>query len=102
MGLPILDVAWLIFYRWRRGERVSAGGRDHLHYRLLDLGFSPRQIVLGYYVWCAAFGALALWLDNRLYKLIALLVLGGVALTVFVWASRRSSGPSTGKPGLGD
>jgi UDP-GlcNAc:undecaprenyl-phosphate GlcNAc-1-phosphate transferase len=100
MGLPILDVAWLIFYRWRRGDKVSVGGRDHLHYRLLDLGFSPRQIVLGYYVWCAAFGALALWLDNRLYKLIALVVLGGVALTVFVWASRRSPASTPGKPGF--
>jgi UDP-GlcNAc:undecaprenyl-phosphate GlcNAc-1-phosphate transferase len=96
MGLPILDVAWLIFYRWRRGGRVSAGGRDHLHYRLLDLGFSSRQIVLGYYAWCVAFGALALWLENRLYKLIALLVLGGVALAVFIWASRRSAAPLTG------
>jgi UDP-GlcNAc:undecaprenyl-phosphate GlcNAc-1-phosphate transferase len=102
MGLPILDVAWLIFYRWRRGGKVSAGGRDHLHYRLLDLGFSQRQIVLGYYAWCVAFGALALWLENRLYKLIALLVLGAVALTVVIWASRRSPAGSTEKPGLGD
>ncbi len=90
MGLPILDVAWLIFYRWRRGGKVSVGGRDHLHYRLLDLGFSQRQIVLGYCAWCAVFGALALWLENRVYKLIALLVLGGLALALFIWASRQS------------
>jgi UDP-GlcNAc:undecaprenyl-phosphate GlcNAc-1-phosphate transferase len=101
MGLPILDVAWLIFCRWRRGSKVSAGGRDHLHYRLLDLGFSPRQIVLGYYAWCAAFGALALWLENRLYKLIALLVLGAVALAVVIWASRQSPASPSGRQGLG-
>jgi UDP-GlcNAc:undecaprenyl-phosphate GlcNAc-1-phosphate transferase len=102
MGLPILDVAWLIFYRWRRGGKVSAGGRDHLHYRLLDLGLSQRQIVLGYYAWCLAFGALALWLENRLYKLIALLVLGGIALVLFVWASRRSPASTSGEAGSGD
>jgi UDP-GlcNAc:undecaprenyl-phosphate GlcNAc-1-phosphate transferase len=90
MGLPILDVAWLIFYRWRRGGRVSTGGRDHLHYRLLDLGFSQRQIVLGYWAWCAVFGALALWLENRIYKLITLLLLAGLALGLFIWASRQS------------
>ncbi len=102
MGLPILDVAWLIFSRWRGGRKVSVGGRDHLHYRLLDAGLSPRQIVLGYYIWCATFGALALWLENRLYKMIALLVLGGLALAVFIWASRQPSASAPRKPGSGD
>ena len=49
MGLPILDVAWLIYDRGAAGDRPGAGGRDHLHYRLLDIGFTQRQIVLGYY-----------------------------------------------------
>lgn len=95
MGLPILDVGWLIFSRWRRGGKasVSVGGRDHLHHRLLDMGFTQRQIVLGYCVFSAAFGALALALESRLYKAIALLVLSGAALLLFVWASRRSSPP---------
>ena len=50
MGLPILDVAWLIYNRWRRGGKPGFKGRDHLHHRLLDIGFTQRQIVLGYYV----------------------------------------------------
>jgi UDP-GlcNAc:undecaprenyl-phosphate GlcNAc-1-phosphate transferase len=74
---------------------VSTGGRDHLHYRLLDLGFSQRQIVLGYWAWCAVFGALALWLENRIYKLIALLLLAGLALALFIWASRQSGQEKT-------
>lgn len=94
MGLPILDVAWLIFYRWRRGGKVSAGGRDHLHYRLLDMGFTQRQIVLGYYAFCLVFGAAALGLENRLYKVVALLVLAGLALAVLAWAGRGAAGKS--------
>jgi UDP-GlcNAc:undecaprenyl-phosphate/decaprenyl-phosphate GlcNAc-1-phosphate transferase len=97
MGLPILDVAWLIFYRWRRGGKVSAGGRDHLHYRLLDMGFTQRQIVLGYYAFCLIFGAAALGLENRLYKAAALLLLAGLALAVLAWAGRGVAGKS--RPG---
>ncbi len=89
MGLPILDVAWLIYNRWRRGGKPRFNGRDHLHHRLLDIGFSQRQIVLGYYAFCAAFGVLALVLENRLYKLIALVVLAGAALALLVWAGRQ-------------
>jgi UDP-GlcNAc:undecaprenyl-phosphate GlcNAc-1-phosphate transferase len=90
MGLPILDVAWLIFYRWRRGEKASLAGRDHLHYRLADMGFSQRQIVAGYYFFSAAFGVLALGLGSRLFKLVALLVLTGAALAVIIWATEAS------------
>ncbi len=92
LGLPILDVAWLIVYRWRQGRRPSEDGRDHLHYRLADMGYGPRTIALGYYIFCAAFGVLALGLGTRLFKLAALVVLAGAALAVMVWASRKPAG----------
>lgn len=92
MGLPILDVAWLIYNRWRRGGKPRFNGRDHLHHRLLDIGFTQTQIVLGYYTFCGLFGALALLLENRLYKLIALVVLGVASLAVLVWASKQPAG----------
>jgi UDP-GlcNAc:undecaprenyl-phosphate GlcNAc-1-phosphate transferase len=88
LGLPALDVAWLIVDRWRRGVQPGQGGRDHLHFRLLDLGLGERTIVVGYWVFCALFGALTLLLDDRLYKLVALVGLGLVALAVMLWASR--------------
>jgi UDP-GlcNAc:undecaprenyl-phosphate GlcNAc-1-phosphate transferase len=90
MGLPILDVAWLIFSRRRRGMRASQDGRDHLHYRLADMGYSQRLIVLGYYLFSAAFGLLAISIGPRLFKLVALVVLALAALAVIIWASRRA------------
>jgi UDP-GlcNAc:undecaprenyl-phosphate GlcNAc-1-phosphate transferase len=89
LGLPILDVAWLIWRRKRRGLSPGQGGRDHLHFRLLDLGFGQRQIVLGYCAFCAAFGVLALSIGPRIYKLIALVVLGAIVLAVLTWAENR-------------
>lgn len=88
MGLPALDVAWLIYDRRRRGLRPGQGGRDHLHFRLLDRGLAERTIVLGYWLFCAAFGALTLLLDDRLTKLTALLALGILGLAVLIWAGR--------------
>jgi UDP-GlcNAc:undecaprenyl-phosphate/decaprenyl-phosphate GlcNAc-1-phosphate transferase len=89
MGLPILDVAWLIFNRARRGQRASQDGRDHLHYRLVDIGFGQRGIVVGYYAFCAAFGVVALGLGSRTFKLVALVLLASAALAVIIWASRH-------------
>lgn len=88
VGLPALDVAWLIYDRRRRGLSPGQGGRDHLHFRLLDRGLSERTIVIGYWAWCALFGALTLLLDSRLYKVLALGALLAMGLAVLVWASR--------------
>ena len=91
LGLPALDVAWLIIDRWRRGVSPGQGGRDHLHFRLADRGLSERTIVLGYWAFCALFGALTLLLDDRVYKLVALGGLGAIALAVLIWAGRQDA-----------
>jgi UDP-GlcNAc:undecaprenyl-phosphate GlcNAc-1-phosphate transferase len=92
LGVPIVDVAWLIVSRWRRGESPVHAGRDHLHHRLLDLGVGQRQIVAFYYLFCLLFGALALVVSSRLFKLIALLVLGAGTLIGLWWLSRDTAG----------
>jgi UDP-GlcNAc:undecaprenyl-phosphate GlcNAc-1-phosphate transferase len=89
MSIPILDVAWLIVQRWRRGDSPLIGDRSHLHFRLLDLGLSQRQIVLLYYLLCSSFGLLALLISSRLYKLLALLALGGMTLVLLFFVSRK-------------
>jgi UDP-GlcNAc:undecaprenyl-phosphate GlcNAc-1-phosphate transferase len=90
MGIPIMDVAWQIFNRLRRGRSSLKADRGHLHYRLLAMGLSQRQIVLLFYLFCAAFGVLALVISSRLYKLFALLALGLVTLLVLLAVTRRA------------
>lgn len=89
MGLPIVDVAWQIFDRLRHRRSPGQGDRGHLHFRLLDLGLSQRTIVLSYWGFCALFGALALLVSSRLYKLLALGVIGAVVIGVLAWLSRQ-------------
>jgi UDP-GlcNAc:undecaprenyl-phosphate GlcNAc-1-phosphate transferase len=97
MGLPILDVAWLIWRRWRQGRSPSQGARDHLHFRLVDKGLDQRAIVLGYYALSAGLGTLALVIGPRVYKLMALALLGVIGLGVLWWASREEP-PATQPP----
>jgi UDP-GlcNAc:undecaprenyl-phosphate GlcNAc-1-phosphate transferase len=89
MAIPIADAAFQLFDRWRRGQSPGQGDRGHLHYRLLDIGFSQRQIVLGYWAFCAVFGALALLISARIYKLIAMGVLGLMVVGVLVALNRK-------------
>lgn len=90
MGLPLLDVVWQIVRRVSSGRNPTEGDRGHVHYRLLDVGISPRQIVLGYYVFCALFGGIALVTASRLFKLIALIVMAAVLGGGFIVLSRRT------------
>ncbi len=91
MALPIADVAWLIVYRWRRGRRPTQGGRDHLHFRLLDAGWSPHRIRLAYYGFAAVAGGIALLIPSALYKALALALLAGALLWVLRQAPPEAS-----------
>ena len=89
MAIPIADAAFQLFDRWRRGQSPGQGDRGHLHYRLMDLGLSQRQIVLGYWGFCAVFGALALFIPAPNYKLMAMGVLGLIVVAVLAMLNRK-------------
>ncbi len=87
MAVPILDVAWQIINRLRRGQSPLHGDRGHLHFRLSDGGLPTRRIVLGYYVVSLSFGLVAIFAPTPLVKLMMLLVL---ATAVFALLGRLS------------
>ncbi|HXV99001.1 MAG TPA: MraY family glycosyltransferase, partial [Anaerolineae bacterium] len=89
LGIPILDVVWLVIQRWRQRGNPAIAGRDHLHYRLLAVGLTQRQIVTLYYIFCAAFGLLALLIEDRLFKLVALAVMSGLTLALLGWLAKQ-------------
>ncbi len=84
MGIPILDVAWVIVRRlfWDKKSLVE-GDRKHLHYRLLDVGLSHQQAVLLLYALATTFGVASLFLGTT-GKVVALGLLLGVMFTLGV------------------
>jgi UDP-GlcNAc:undecaprenyl-phosphate/decaprenyl-phosphate GlcNAc-1-phosphate transferase len=81
MGIPILDVLWVIIRRMWFGVSPFKADRQHLHFRLLDLGFSQKQTVLLLYVISAGFGFVAIFLQS-MGKLILLFILLAVMLAL--------------------
>lgn len=92
LGVPILDVAWLIVSRLINGRSPAQGGRDHLHHRLRDMGLSERQVLWFYYALSASFGTLGIADTDPVVKLAALVLLGAIVVAVLTLVARRASG----------
>lgn len=101
LGLPLLDFAWQVVNRLRKGRNPMRGDRGHLHFRLHDHGVGQRLIVSAYYVFCAFFGLLTLILPSSLFKFIALAVMIALTLLGFGLISRLpqpSDDPAASSP----
>lgn len=93
LAVPLVDAFWTIIRRLLRGRSPVWGDRQHLHHRLLDLGWTIPQVALFYWSVCAIFGLIALSLDSET-KLFAL-VLGGtgilaILITIALILNKRS------------
>ncbi|MBI5466592.1 MAG: undecaprenyl/decaprenyl-phosphate alpha-N-acetylglucosaminyl 1-phosphate transferase [Candidatus Kerfeldbacteria bacterium] len=89
LGLPILDLLWVIIQRVRRRRSpLATADRLHLHFRLLDAGLSVRQSVLLLYGVIIVFGFSTLFVHG-VWKLIALSLLLIVMIGLVWWVMRR-------------
>jgi UDP-GlcNAc:undecaprenyl-phosphate/decaprenyl-phosphate GlcNAc-1-phosphate transferase len=95
LGLPLLDFIWTIIRRFLAGKNpFRTSDRAHLHYRLLDAGFSPRKTVLIFYAFSLFFGASALFLQST-GKLLAIgllfiIMIGLIISFTFLEKNRRN------------
>src|SRR3989338_3185817 len=81
MGIPLLDMAWVIVQRLANKQSPFSGDRKHLHFRLTEIGFSVPQAVLFLYALAGIFGGVGLFLQSR-GKFIALIILFLVMLSI--------------------
>lgn len=92
MGIPILDVIWVIVRRVFFEHRpLYAADKKHLHFRLLDVGLSHRGAVLTLYFITAAFGVTSLFLQTwqKLWALAVLLLIMIILAVVLVMVYKR-------------
>jgi UDP-GlcNAc:undecaprenyl-phosphate GlcNAc-1-phosphate transferase len=77
LAVPIFDTMDAILRRIRRGQPIYMADRDHIHHRLLRMGFNQKQVVLILYGLTVFFGAVALTLGwfNHIYAVIACTIL---------------------------
>lgn len=90
LGIPILDVVWVVGRRLWEGRSIAAADQRHLHHRLLRLGWSQRKVVAFLWAWTAVFGGVGL-LTRHQQKVWALgiVVLAMILLAVLLVRHHR-------------
>lgn len=92
MGIPLLDVFWVMIKRWRAHgiKSIVKGDRRHLHHRLIENGFSVHKVLVLYFGIAIIFGGSALFLQTG-QKMIAffLLILLLLGISSLLWISER-------------
>jgi UDP-GlcNAc:undecaprenyl-phosphate GlcNAc-1-phosphate transferase len=94
MGLPIMDVAWTIIRRLKKGQNpFKIADRKHLHFRLIDLGLGARATVLSYVAAASIFGSCALFLQSlgKAFALIILFIVMLFAIGMFNYLDKKSN-----------
>jgi UDP-GlcNAc:undecaprenyl-phosphate/decaprenyl-phosphate GlcNAc-1-phosphate transferase len=89
LGLPIGDTAFAIVRRRRAGRGIAFADTGHLHHRLLDLGFTPRETALTFYLATAILGCIGLALFGHRRILLVAVALLAVALIGLIWRNMR-------------
>jgi len=89
LGLGLIDSLVVIFDRWRQGKKVWQADRAHLHYKLIDAGWSDWQVILMYFFISIVFGLLAVYTPSSLGKMLAWFVLAIYFVLLLLWGVRR-------------
>lgn len=91
LGVPIFDTTLVVLSRFRRGQMIGSGRRDHTYHRLIALGLSPNLAVFTTHAIALTVGGLAfltLYLSPvlALTFFLATLVCG---LFLLLWLERK-------------
>jgi len=90
-ALPIFDMSLVVISRVRRGISPTTAGRDHTSHRLVNFGFSPREVALILYLITGISGMMALFITQA--NIIEGYMVGGIAailgLSAIYWLERH-------------
>jgi UDP-GlcNAc:undecaprenyl-phosphate GlcNAc-1-phosphate transferase len=84
LGVPLFDMLFVMYIRWRRGLPVMRGSPDHFALRLRKWRLTTRQTVLASYAATALLGALALAMTFVTTVEAVWLLIAGILAAVFV------------------
>jgi len=68
ISIPVFDTFLAIIRRLSKGRHPFSADKEHLHHRLLELNFEPKQILLAFYSFSALLGAVAVIFNNKNVK----------------------------------
>jgi len=94
LGIPLLDVGWVILRRIFSGNSPFAADKGHLHHRLLTAGLTQRQAVTLLYLVASAFGVIAVVASTQekiqaIVSLIVLMIVLALVLVLLEYRKRK-------------
>lgn len=90
LSVPIIDFAWVIWERFKAGKSIFLPDKNHLHYKLMELGWSQKKIVWSYWAVTALIAVVAL--NTRVIgKSITLLVVAAIMVTILIVVNKKIS-----------
>jgi UDP-GlcNAc:undecaprenyl-phosphate GlcNAc-1-phosphate transferase len=89
VAVPMLDLLRVVWVRHANKRPIFEGDREHLHFKLLDYGFSEPKTVLFLYAVAIVFGLTTFFLQSK-FKIVTLLGLTVAMVLVGMWLQRVS------------
>lgn len=104
LGLPIFDTCFAILRRLADGRSPMSPDREHIHHRLIDMGFSQKQAVATLYIISAILGLSAVILttsgiERAIIFFGAFCVAIAITSKVMMSHSESETAETTGKEG---
>ena len=92
LGMAVLDLISVVFQRFfEKGRFLFSPDKKHLHFRLLEAGFSHRWAVIFYWFIALIFGFIALFLrtQGKVIALLTLIVFGSFLIGLLSCKKRK-------------
>ena len=103
LGIPIFDICFAVIRRLARGQNPMTADREHVHHRLIDMGFDQKQSVMITYMLTALLGLAAVVLTGSgevkaLLLLGSIFVVGGAGFWIIFAGRKEKTDPEASVP----
>jgi UDP-GlcNAc:undecaprenyl-phosphate GlcNAc-1-phosphate transferase len=88
LTIPLVDFVWVIGERVRKGNPIFRADNNHLHHKLLEIGWSQRKIAISYYAVTLIIAIVALN-TRAIGKSITLVLSVSIMLVISFLVNRR-------------
>ena len=89
LALPLIDFLWVIGERIKNKNSIFNPDQNHLHYKLLELGWSQKKVNACFYLITLFFAIIALN-TRALGKFLTLIIFSLVAIIFLVWVNKKT------------
>lgn len=90
LAIPIIDFGWVIWQRIKNNKSIFRPDKNHLHYKLMKLGWSQRKIALSFYATTLLIAVIALN-TRAVGKSITLMLAFAAMIGVSLWINKKIS-----------